>query len=194
MNENVSNASSIKEVAFQIQESIISLIRANVESDYVRIWTPEERIFNDDELRKKYEIYIVENFFTYKKQAKKPLVETLLTKEDENTSIDLYNTIFIRLSNESAGRLKNWSRKAANVIRTYLEDRYSVFLRETNFFFLPDENKENFIVPNILLENLYVSTQKRSNDITSADFLAETTVDDEAIANSFAKMIRKNNA
>lgn len=131
-------------------------------------------------------------FIVIRKNSKRPSIDVLLAKNWEIVKGSWYNAVYLKLTTETTALLKSWSRKAASVLNNYLQDRFSYYLREIRFDFLPDENRENFIIPDLPLENVRFSDKPRGADRVAADYFASSTLDDIRAAEHFYAIIHKN--
>lgn len=192
MQKNVSNISSTEEMIVHIQEELISLIKENVPSSNIRFWEVEERITDDEILTKYEDIYNIYVFYSYHKSSKTPIVRVIITKNFVGLKAKWYNEVFLKLETEIEVMLKHWCKNAANIIKTYLQDKYSYYLREVRFDLLPDEEKRNFIIPNLPLINVHFSDTPRGIDRVATEYFAEAKLNDLKAAEEFYAAMHKN--
>lgn len=181
-----STISAREEMKTKIQEEIIGEIKKELTDEFpkIRFWLPEERI-DDDEILDTYpniyNIYVTQP--TFKPGNKKPVSAVLVGRNFDASRYAVLNNIYIGLTTDTVVYLKTWGRRASIIIHNYLNEKGDYHLKDLRFDLLPDSKKENFVIPNLPLENIHFyypfGKSNKFNVIDTNKFL-----DEQIIANS----------
>lgn len=133
---------SYEEAEVNLQEKIIAMLP---KSEIIRVWTPKDRIYTEDELCKLYTVY---NIFVNISQDKKGTVK-INPFEDVSFGINFKDVHFHSgLMPSVENKLRSWGKSSADAIANFFFHRNELFTGKVRFDLLTS-TKADFILPNI---------------------------------------------
>lgn len=155
-----------------IEEEMISLLKVENPSDFIRFWEIEERITGDytENVELLYSCGITTE---YKKKIRKLIQKSMMAKNFEYFDNSYINKIFMKISPEIQAKIIIWGKAGYRILSKYFE-RFGYVLRAVRFDFIPVE-QEKFVIPYLPLANIRLSRKPNSNIISLNDYIADVT-------------------
>lgn len=159
-----------------IELELISVLKAKNHSDFIRFWEPEERIPDEEILKKYSRIYSVELTSEYDKKFHKTIFKrTIIAKNWKYNDNPLVNTTYMGLPYEIQKKLIVWSKDSHKFLENIMKNKLGYHIRMIRFDFLLQED-QTFIIPYLPLCSFYLTkNEKDKREIPMPVYLEEIT-------------------
>lgn len=166
---------SEKRTMEQIEEDIITLLKNESDSEFIRFWEPEERI-PDKEIEQKYKtIYSCGLSKEYRKKIRKLVFTTpIIAKNWLYMDNFLSNSAYNQLSLAEQQKLIIWSKDCYRILSKYFKDKLNLILKGVRFDFIPMEDGK-YEVPYLPLCNVRLSKTNNGPIVSLNDYIADFT-------------------
>ena len=159
-----------------IETELISVLKEKNHSDVIRFWEPEERIPDEEILKKYSRIYSVELTSEYDKKCRKTIFKrTIIAKNWKYNDNHLVNTTYMGLPYEIQKKLIVWSKDSHKFLEKVVKEKLGYHIRMIRFDFLLQED-QTFIIPYLPLCSFYLTkNEKDKKEILMPVYLEEIT-------------------